>query len=110
MRKIEFVKKSEARILVYLSTAIKPLRHGGAIRDRLCIDYIYIMKLLTGMYNKGWLKTHQYEQKTYFEVTDAAPLETAKNILTDGQMKIKMEGNDNDRREIEKSCMEAKRV
>ena len=88
MRKKEFMKKSEARILIYLSTAEKHLRQGGAASHRLKIDYIYVMKLLRGMYEKGWVSVHQYRETSYFEITNDSPMDKAKEILTDNQIKI----------------------
>ena len=88
MRKKEFMKKSEARIIIYLSKVANHVKHGGAMSDTLKIDYIYVMKLLRGMYEKGWVKVHQYQDQSYFEITADAPLAKAKEILTDTQSKI----------------------
>ena len=103
MRKIEYVKKSEARIMVYLSTAAKQFRNGGDMADILHIDYIYIMKLLREMYDKGWLKSHEYERTTYFELTESAPLQVAKEILIKNNNK---KLNNYERRKTEKSLLE----
>lgn len=88
MRKKEFIKKSEARIIIYLSNVGNDLKHGGAIADLLKIDYIYIMKLLRGMYEKGWIKSHVYQQRSYFEITEEAPIKEAKDKLTEAQLKL----------------------
>ena len=81
-RKIEFMKKQEARIIVLLNQIdSKPDRHGGAIADKLDIDYIYTMKLLRGMYDKGWVKVHQFDGKTYFALKLKTPTFEAKERL-----------------------------
>src|SRR3990167_8690465 len=108
MRKTEFIKKSEARVLIYLSQAENNLKHGGSISDKLKIDYIYLMKLFREMYQKGWVKVHQYNSRTYFDVTETAPLEEAKKKISEAQIKLKVEVKDYDRREIEKSCLAIK--
>lgn len=88
MRKKEFLKKSEARILIYLTTVQNYKKDGYDMSDKLNIDYIYTMKLLREMYQKGWVKVHKYNDKCFFEVTDSAPMKEAKNILTDQQTRL----------------------
>ncbi len=89
MRKKEYIKKSEARILRYLMQVNNHLKDGRAISNKLKIDYIYVMKLLRAMYNKGWVKVHKFNEITFFEVTLSAPTEKTKEILTQAQTKIK---------------------
>ncbi len=109
MRKKEFLKKSEARIIIYLNGCANFAKSGSRISETLKMDYIYLMKLLREMYNRGWLKSHQYQQRSYYEITEHAPVEKAKEILTDTQIKLNVKvGNQDDLREIEKSCMEIK--
>ena len=88
MRKKEFMKKSEARIIIYLSNVGNASKSGGRMAETMKIDYIYIMKLLREMYQKGWIKMHDYNQTTYFELTDNAPKEEANKELSDEQSKI----------------------
>ncbi len=82
------MKRSEARILVYLNSCDNFAKTGNRTSDTLKIDYIYMMKLLRGMYNRGWIKSHRYQERNYFEVTKHAPMEKAKEIITDSQSKI----------------------
>jgi DNA-binding MarR family transcriptional regulator len=88
-RKIEFMRKSEARIIVYLLNAARHLKHGGAISDRLKIDYIYTMKILGQMYNKGWIATHKFDGRTYFRLTIITPIKEAKKKMSEAQLKLK---------------------
>lgn len=88
MRKKEFMKKSEARIIIYLNNVTNQYKTGRYISERLQIDYIYIMKLLRGMYDKGWSKVHQYQERSYFENTNDCPIKEAKDTLNNVQHKI----------------------
>ena len=78
VRKVEFLRRSEARIIVYLSNATKLLRYGVRISEVLKIDISYTMKILRQMYNKGWIATHVYDKTTYFRLTITAPTTEAK--------------------------------
>lgn len=88
-RKTEFVKVSEARILVFLTTAAPLIRNARRISEKLRIDYVYLTTLLEAMYEKGWIRTHVHNQITFFEVIDAAPIDEAKKRISQGQMKLK---------------------
>ena len=88
MRKKEFMKKSEARIIIYLSNVDNYAKSGSRISEKLKIDYIYIMKVLREMYQKGWVKVHEYNQTTYFEPTMKTPVKEAKKRLTNYQSTI----------------------
>ena len=88
-RKLEMMRKSEARILMYILNARRDIKNGGAIAFRLNIDYIYVMKILGQMYNKQWIKPHKYSGKTYFSLTILAPIQAAKEKLMQEQMKLK---------------------
>ena len=85
----EFIKESEARILLYLDGAAKPNKYGGKLADKLRIDYVYVMKLLEAMYEKGWVRCHRYNGATYFEVTNVAPVRYAKKRLTKPQQRLR---------------------
>ena len=80
-RKVEFIKKSEARILIYLENAANHRKNGTVIGEALDIDYIYLMKLLKKMYSKEWIKTHLYNKVTYFDLTEHSPMKYAKERL-----------------------------
>lgn len=87
-RKLEFIKKSEARIIVYLVSADRYMRNGTRMADKLKIDYIYLMKLLKEMFEKGWVGTHKYNNIIYFTLTDKSPIKYAMDKLIDGQIKL----------------------
>lgn len=76
------LKQSEARVLVYLSVVHNTRKHVTAIAHRLEIDYSYTMRILQAMVSKGWLKKHQYRRHMFYDLTDTAPVEEAKNIYT----------------------------
>lgn len=92
-RPVEFIKKHEARIIIFLQLAAKPLRHGRMICKKLNIDYAYVMKTLGGMYNKGWLITHKFEGVSYFKLSLQAPIIQAKDRLADQQLTLNKDGN-----------------
>lgn len=96
-RKIEFIKKSEARIMMFLRDTKPTLKYGDMISQKLDIDYIYVMKLLRGMYAKGWIRTHMYDGLRFFNNTRYAPIEEAKQKLMDGQSKLKTNEENNKR-------------
>ena len=87
-RTLEFLKKSEARIIIYLANCGNEMKCGRRMSEKLKIDYIYIMKLLDVMYNKGWLTIHKYNNSSYFELTRTAPKEMAIEIMTNPQSKL----------------------
>ena len=73
---------------MYLNTVSKPMKNGSYISGKLDIDYIYVMKLMRSMFAKEWIKTYRYDETTYFEITEKAPLDKAKVILSDEQRKL----------------------
>ncbi len=90
-RTLEYIKRSEARIIVYLETTENYLKCGKKIAEKLDIDYIYVMKLLTAMYEKGWLYTHKYNYSDYFRLSEKCPLDMAKEILSNPQAKLRLD-------------------
>jgi len=104
-RKYEFIKKSEARILIYLKNCDNHLKCGKMMAEKLKIDYIYIMKLLNGMYEKGWLYTHQYNFTTYFWLSEKVPIEEAIKKVAEPQIKLMEVEHDN--REVQEGNMAA---
>ena len=88
-RTIETLRKSEARIITYLITAVPPLRHGKEIAACLNIDYTYVMKICEQMFNKGWLTIHKYKQISYFNITIRAPMAEVKKKLVEPQTILK---------------------
>ena len=90
----EFMRRSEARIIVFLELAAKNIRDGHNISILLQIDYIYVMKVLSQMYEKGWLKTHKYERNTYFRLTLRTPIKEAKQKLLKGNEQTQLKRDD----------------
>ncbi len=89
-RTIEFMKKSEARIIVYLLNADYWRKNGDLISAGLSIDYIYTMKLLKAMYDKGWVKTHIFNKRTFFNTTLSTPIKEAKKRLRTGKEQLQL--------------------
>ncbi len=89
-RTIEFMKRQEARIIVYLLNAQNWRKNGSLISAQLNIDYIYTMKLLRAMYDKGWIKTHIYNKRTFFSTTLKTPIKEAKKRLLVGKEQLKL--------------------
>lgn len=100
-RKLEFVKRSEARIMTFLRQVDSPLKNGYTISATLNIDYCYVMKLLRAMYTKGWIRNHEYEGRRYFNLTAEAPMYKADKVLTAAQQQLR----ENEHRKTEESSL-----
>jgi hypothetical protein len=85
----EFIKKSEARILIFLRHAAPYMKNGKLMSKKLEIDYIYLMKLLRGMYDKGWVGTHLYNNVYYFKTTRHTPIKEAIARVSETQRTLK---------------------
>ena len=72
------IKDSEARILVYLSVVHNTNKYVTAIANKLEMDYSYCMRILQQMVFKGWINKHPYKRHMFYDITEKAPLETAK--------------------------------
>lgn len=81
MAKKKFMKDSEARIIVYLMNVEMRLRFVAAISRKLNIDYVYVIRVLTAMKDKGWLITKHHENKTFYQVSSTCPKATANKVL-----------------------------
>lgn len=80
------MKKSEARIIVYLSQVSNNNKWVSIISAKLNIDYAYIIKILKLMKAKHWIRSDKQRIKTYYFLTKLAPLESAK-LKLDGRRK-----------------------
>ena len=89
VRKIEFMRRSEARIIVFLMNADVTLRNGKNMAKLLDTDYIYLMKIMEQMYVKGWVQTHRYAGTTFFKITLLTPIKEAKAKLAEAQTMLK---------------------
>ena len=84
VRTVEFLKRSEARIIIYLLHVPHWRKHGGFISDALHIDYIYTMKILKDMFDKGWVTLHRFDGRRFFNVTLRTPTAEAKKKIAKG--------------------------
>lgn len=82
--KKQFLKASEAKILIMLNQIPKYLKYAAYLSAKLNIDYVYIRRLLKGLVIKGWLKTHHFSNKVYYDINSRTPILTAKKVLSDG--------------------------
>ena len=86
----EFMKQSEARIIIYLGQAVATFKTGNVMSVKLKIDYTYLMRLLGEMYNKGWISTRVHQKITYFDLTPVTTIAAAKKRLTSEQDKLRI--------------------
>lgn len=77
------IKKSEARVLVYLDNAILPLKYARSMSVRLGIEYGFLIQRLKEMEYKGWITSTTKGTKRYYIITTKAPMEQAKRLLAD---------------------------
>lgn len=78
------MKKSEARILVYLKTADPRLRYSAKIAAKLGTDYGYLLKTLNEMVTKTWIKKIKSDYgKTFYQLTGKANMRIAVEIVAD---------------------------
>jgi DNA-binding MarR family transcriptional regulator len=81
------MKKSEARILLYLNQTDLQAHFVGKISLKLDIAYGYTIQILNGMTEKGWLnrdKSTANPNKTFYNLSKdgSKMLSMAKNMLT----------------------------
>jgi len=78
------IRKNEARILMYLTNTHPMFRYAGRITRSLDIDRMYLYENLQRMHEKGWLKRSKGPQnKIFYEVLRTAPIQAAKEKLTE---------------------------
>ena len=75
------MKLSEARILVFLVNAAKPLKNARTIAIKLNIDVTYLYHILDVMLEKKWLSVHFYNKKRFFEPKNTAPVKEAIELI-----------------------------
>lgn len=88
-RTTEFIKRQEARIIIFLCTAENHLKDLTSVSNKLKIDYSYLVKLLQGMYEKGWVMTHKYNNETYINITAQSPIKEANKRIIGEQTTLK---------------------
>ena len=75
------IKKSEARLLVFLEKVRVNLRYARAISSKLDIGYSFCCEILAKMVYKRWLRTEQFTTKKYYFLNKKAPIKEAKRCL-----------------------------
>lgn len=74
---IKKLKLSEAKILIFLYNAELRYRYATQIGAKLCIDYIYLNRILKGMVTRRWLGSVKRENKRFYHLLQRAPLDRA---------------------------------
>ena len=85
----QFLKKSEARIIVYLHNASMHVKYVAAISEKLGLDYAYTIRILRGMLAHNWVRREHRENKTFYILKGTAPLNTAKKVLVQNQLRLR---------------------
>ena len=80
-RTVEKMRKSEARIMIYLSQVGSADCYAYLMSDKLHMDYIYLTRILNEMFNKKWIAVSYLNGRRYFTKTIIAPLHLAKERL-----------------------------
>jgi len=73
MAKKREIKRSEARILIFLLNADTPFKYGRMIAHKLRIDYGYLNGILAGLRLKGWVGKTKVDNKVFYNVLEKAP-------------------------------------
>lgn len=71
------IKKTEARILVYLRNSLPKYKYARKISTKLDIDYAYVLRSLANMREKQWIKLVSTNGNKIYDLAHAAPLEDA---------------------------------
>tara|TARA_R100001530_G_scaffold41579_1_gene31783 strand:- start:732 stop:986 length:255 start_codon:yes stop_codon:yes gene_type:complete len=80
----QFVKLSEARILMFLDNAERRFKYAGFITHKLNIEYNFLILRLKEMRMKGWIQRVHTSNKVFYTVTTIAPMKAAKKVLENG--------------------------
>jgi len=75
------VKRSEARILIFLNNAEPRLKFAAYMAHKLRTEYNFLLLRLREMRYKGWIQRRRSNNKVFYTVTTIAPLEQAKKVL-----------------------------
>jgi len=75
------LKKSEARILVYLSQVANNLRYPFKISSKLDIGYSYTLQILERMLAKGWIAKIKVRGRSFYKLSETAPLEQSLDLI-----------------------------
>ena len=85
------LKRSEARILVYLAVSKDSNCYPQTIAGKLDMDYNYLLHILQSMVCKGWIRRRPKSGwnnclRSYYHISRLkAPLNKAKKLLASGK-------------------------
>jgi len=86
----QFMKMSEAKILLYLDNVSPNLRYAAAISTKLGIDYKYCIQMLKAMAYKKWLDIHRFGGRTFYKTNKQTPIQEATKVHQRGaQLELK---------------------
>ena len=77
------MKKSEAKIIVYLSQVQQDLKYARPISAKLKMDYNYLLNILFGMKSQGLILPVKTGRKVIYILTKKANVEEAKKLLNE---------------------------
>jgi hypothetical protein len=78
----QVIKKSEARILVYLNNVKSPNKYASQMSYKLNIEYGYLIRLLKQMVHNDWIIPIRRSNKIFYEINnETAPLSKATELL-----------------------------
>ena len=75
------MKKSEARILIYLKQVETVDKYTTRIVTKLDMDYVYTLGVLKKMVEKKWVSKSRHFTKVFYQLTEDAPLQEASSLL-----------------------------
>lgn len=71
------LRKSEARIIIYLDVADKRHKNTTQISRKLNMDYGFTLRTLHAMKARLWVKSIRNGQKVFYELTSKTPMKSA---------------------------------
>ena len=81
------MKKSEARLIIYLKQVDNINKFGAKISMKLEMDYNYTLRILKGMESKGWIHTHKRHNKVFYDLTEDAPTKESSLLLSKAEVR-----------------------
>ena len=80
------MKKSEARIIIFLSQVTHDLKYATMISRKLDMDYSYVLEILYKMISKGMVEMNQdHNKKLYTLINEFSLIKEAKEVMNDGR-------------------------
>jgi len=75
------VKKSEAKIMIYLNNVDREFKTATFMAHKLGVEYNFLLIRLRGMAMKGWVQRIKRMNKVFWNNTTIAPLQKAVKVL-----------------------------